>query len=112
MKFEYWKVEVPGFSLQRISQNSLFLASLSGSYFRAMYPYLQESSEDEKIWRQIDLIRAIVGFKTPRHPSYFEELKELYAFTGIEWPSLVKDPSELTEFNNKLHFLMSVIGVK
>ncbi|XP_073127544.1 uncharacterized protein [Henckelia pumila] len=68
--------------------------------------------EDEKIWRKIDLIRAIVGFKTPRHPSYFEELKELYAFTGIEWPPLVRDPSELTEFNNKLRFLMSVIGVK
>lgn len=73
---------------------------------------VEGSSEDEMIWRKIDLIRAIVGFKTPRHPSYFEELKELYAFTGIEWPPLVKDPSELTEFNNKLHFLMSVIGVK
>ncbi|XP_075498178.1 uncharacterized protein LOC142536750 [Primulina tabacum] len=73
---------------------------------------VEGSSEDEKIWRKIDLIRAIVGFKTPRHPSYFEELKELYAFTGIEWPPLVKDPSELTEFNNKLQFLMSVIGVK
>lgn len=73
---------------------------------------VEGSSEDEMIWRKIDLIRAIVGFKTPRHPSYFEELKELYAFTGIEWPPSVKDPSELTEFNNKLHFLMSVIGVK
>lgn len=73
---------------------------------------VEGSSEDDEIWRKIDLIRAIVGFKTPRHPSYFEELKELYAFTGIEWPPLVKDPSELTEFNNKLRFLMSVIGVK
>ncbi|KZV55431.1 hypothetical protein F511_35102 [Dorcoceras hygrometricum] len=69
-------------------------------------------SDDEKIWRKIDLIRAIVGFKTPRHPSYIKELKELYAFTGIEWPPSAEEPSGLSEFNNKLRFLMSVIGVK
>ncbi|KAI3470335.1 hypothetical protein Pfo_026998 [Paulownia fortunei] len=68
---------------------------------------------DEKIWKKIDAIRVIVGFKAPRRPSYFEELKALYLFTGIEPPSSSSmDPSDSTEFYNKLCFLMSVIGLK
>ncbi|PIN03399.1 hypothetical protein CDL12_24074 [Handroanthus impetiginosus] len=67
---------------------------------------------DEKIWEKMDAVRVIVGFKAPRHSSYFEELKALYLFTGIEPPSSFMDPSDLGEFYNKLHFLMSVIGLK
>ncbi|XP_051116287.1 uncharacterized protein LOC127241333 isoform X2 [Andrographis paniculata] len=73
-----------------------------------------EAAPSEKdIWKKIDAIRAIVGFERPNEASYFEELKALYLFTGIEPPSSIVDSSDdLSEFNKNLSFLMSVIGVK
>ncbi|KAL7109646.1 hypothetical protein ACP275_06G187100 [Erythranthe tilingii] len=72
--------------------------------------------DEEEIWKKIDAIRVIVGFKAPRCASYFEELKAMYIFTGIEPPSdLTMDHSSsdsAADFRNKLRFLMSVIGLK
>ncbi|EYU39696.1 hypothetical protein MIMGU_mgv1a003144mg [Erythranthe guttata] len=72
--------------------------------------------DEEEIWKKIDAIRVIVGFKAPRRASYFEELKAMYIFTGIEPPSdLTMDHSSSdsgADFRNKLRFLMSVIGLK
>ncbi|KAL8051999.1 hypothetical protein ABFX02_06G183800 [Erythranthe guttata] len=71
--------------------------------------------DEEEIWKKIDAIRVIVGFKAPRRASYFEELKAMYIFTGIEPPSdLTMDHSSdsAADFRNKLRFLMSVIGLK
>ncbi|GFP90044.1 hypothetical protein PHJA_001148200 [Phtheirospermum japonicum] len=62
--------------------------------------------EDEKIWKKMEAIRAIVGYKGPRSDSYMDELKALYLFTGIE------PPSDSADFQNKLWSLMSVIGLK
>ncbi|KAL3650130.1 hypothetical protein CASFOL_006533 [Castilleja foliolosa] len=64
------------------------------------------SGEDEKIWKKMGAIRAIVGYKGPKGDSYMEELKALYLFTGIE------PPADSADFQNKLCFLMSVIGLK
>ncbi|KAL7148489.1 hypothetical protein ABFS83_06G181500 [Erythranthe nasuta] len=72
--------------------------------------------DEEEIWKKIDAIRVIVGFKAPRRASYFEELKAMYIFTGIEPPlDLTMDHSSSdsgADFRNKLRFLMSVIGLK
>ncbi|KAL8557273.1 hypothetical protein ACS0TY_004637 [Phlomoides rotata] len=74
----------------------------------------QESFRDDKIWEKISAIREISGFKAPRRDSYYEELKALYLFTGIEAPSTSPDASDadFVEFYSKLSFLMSVIGLK
>ncbi|GER25120.1 hypothetical protein STAS_00690 [Striga asiatica] len=61
---------------------------------------------EEVIWKKMNAIRAIVGYKAPKRDSYVEELKALYLFTGIE------PPSDSAEFHHKLSFLMSVIGLK
>lgn len=64
----------------------------------------------------MEAIRVIVGFKGPRCASYFEELKAMYLFTGIEPPSDVSMDSSSSDsdadFQEKLCFLMSVIGLK
>lgn len=57
-------------------------------------------------------MRKIVGFKAPRKATCFEELKALYLFTGVEPPATFKDPSDIAEVDDKLRFLMSIIGVK
>ena len=41
-----------------------------------------------------------------------EELKALYIFTGVEPPTSFDDPADLAQVNNKLGFLMSIIGLK
>ncbi|KAM5561846.1 hypothetical protein ABKV19_022439 [Rosa sericea] len=70
-------------------------------------------NKEDKIWKQIDAIRSIVGYKviTP-HASYMEELKVLYMFTGVEPPTSFNDPPDLEQVDNKLRFLMSIIGLK
>ncbi|KAA8538899.1 hypothetical protein F0562_025591 [Nyssa sinensis] len=67
---------------------------------------------EEKIWEQIDALRTIVGYKATPHPTCMEELKALYIFTGVEPPAVFKVASDLVEVNNKLRFLMSIVGVK
>lgn len=72
----------------------------------------QEIYGEEKIWQQIEAMRKIVGYKAKLQASCIEELKALYLFTGVEPPASFKDTSDLVELNNKLRFLMSVVGVK
>ena len=67
---------------------------------------------EEKIWEQIDAMRSIVGYKVTPQKTCIEELKALYIITGVEPPASFKHPSDLTEVNNKLCFLMSIIGLK
>ncbi|KAJ0078459.1 hypothetical protein Patl1_24101 [Pistacia atlantica] len=72
----------------------------------------QELYSEEKIWEQIDAMRRIVGYKAAPQGTCIEELKAMYLFTGIQPPALFKDPSDLVEVNEKLRFLMSIVGVK
>ncbi|GAB4855824.1 hypothetical protein Ancab_024468 [Ancistrocladus abbreviatus] len=65
-----------------------------------------------KIWEEIHAMRMIVGYKATPRASCVEELKALYVFTGVEPPASVKDPSDVEDINEKLHFLKSIIGVK
>lgn len=67
---------------------------------------------EEKIWEQIHAMRTIVGYKVTPQSSSAEELKALYIFTGVEPPASSKDPVNLTDISEKLHFLMSIVGVK
>ncbi|GAV80010.1 hypothetical protein CFOL_v3_23472 [Cephalotus follicularis] len=67
---------------------------------------------EEKLWERIDAMRKIVGYKGTLHATCIEELKALYLFAGIEPPATFKDPSDLVEINEKLLFLMSIVGVK
>ncbi|KAL4609757.1 hypothetical protein ACB092_08G004400 [Castanea dentata] len=67
---------------------------------------------EEKIWVKIDAMRTIVGYKATPQKMCIEELKALYILTGVEPPALFKDPSDLVEVNEKLQFLMSIVGVK
>ncbi|KAL6501033.1 hypothetical protein OROHE_025230 [Orobanche hederae] len=63
--------------------------------------------DEEMIWKKIEAIRVVVGYKAPRSSSYLEELIALYLFTGIEPPL-----ADSVEFNNSLSLLLSVIGLK
>lgn len=72
----------------------------------------QELYSEEKIWEQIDAMRRIIGYKAVPQGTCIEELKAMYLFTGVEPPALFKDPSDLVEVNEKLRFLMSIVGVK
>ncbi|XP_021818353.1 uncharacterized protein LOC110760406 [Prunus avium] len=67
---------------------------------------------EAKIWRQIDAMRRIVGYKATPHATCIEELKALYLFTGVEPPASFGDHPDLAQVNDKLRFLMSIIGVK
>lgn len=67
---------------------------------------------EEKIWTQIDAVKAIVGYREHRSASIYEEVKALYLFTGVEPPSSFEESSDVAEVYGSLRLLMSVIGVK
>ncbi|KAI5554985.1 hypothetical protein BDE02_19G050300 [Populus trichocarpa] len=67
---------------------------------------------EDKIWKQIRAVRTIVGYKASVRGTCIEELKALYIFTGVEPPASFRDPSDLAEVNDKLKFLMTIVGVK
>ncbi|KAK4795125.1 hypothetical protein SAY86_013119 [Trapa natans] len=67
---------------------------------------------DEKIRKQIEAIQLIVGYKATPQSSCLEELEALYLFTGVELPESFKGISHMDELNEKLKFLMSIVGVK
>ncbi|XP_057425305.1 uncharacterized protein LOC130718695 [Lotus japonicus] len=74
----------------------------------------QELVFDEgNVWKQINAIRKIIGYEGTAQASCADELKALYIFTGVEPPTFLKqnlcDPAEI---NEKLHFLMSIVGIK
>lgn len=74
--------------------------------------FWQVKVDEEKVWEQINALRTIVGCTETPHTSYAEELNALYVFTGVEPPVSTKGPADLTEIDEKLHFLMSIVGVK
>lgn len=57
-------------------------------------------------------MRTIVGYTAATQPLLVDELKALYIFTGVEPPSMFSNPSTLEEVNDKLQFLMSIVGIK
>ncbi|XP_045797355.1 midasin-like [Trifolium pratense] len=68
---------------------------------------------EENIWKQIHAIRKIIGYECTIQASCADELKALYIFTGVEPPTFVKEnPFDPAEINEKLHFLMSIVGIK
>lgn len=67
---------------------------------------------EEKMWEKIEAMRSIVGYKAMPQRTFIEEVKALYIFTGVEPPASFKDPSDLGEVYDRLHFLMSIVGVK
>jgi hypothetical protein len=67
---------------------------------------------EEKIWEKIEAMRSIVGYKAMPQRPCIEEVKALYIFTGVEPPTSFKGPSDLGEVSHRLHFLMSIVGVK
>ncbi|KAF9661287.1 hypothetical protein SADUNF_Sadunf19G0052400 [Salix dunnii] len=67
---------------------------------------------EDKIWKQIRAIRTIVGYKASVRGTCIEELKALYVFTGVEPPASFMDPSDLAEVDEKVKFLMTIVGVK
>ncbi|KAK9138599.1 hypothetical protein Sjap_009193 [Stephania japonica] len=68
--------------------------------------------EEKKIWEQIDALRKILGYKIAPQVNSMEEVKALYVFTGVEPPSAFKGPSDIADVTDKLHLLMSIVGVK
>ncbi|KAK4721759.1 hypothetical protein R3W88_011992 [Solanum pinnatisectum] len=72
----------------------------------------KESSSEEKIWEKMNAMRTIVGYTAATQPLLVDELKALYIFTGVEPPSTFRNPSTLVEVNDKLQFLMSIVGIK
>lgn len=66
----------------------------------------------EKIWEEIHAVRKIVGYTQDPHPSYAEEIKALYVFTGVEPPGSLKDTFDMVKAKDKLEFLKVVVGVK
>ncbi|XP_057470596.1 uncharacterized protein LOC130759484 [Actinidia eriantha] len=83
-----------------------------GSDIDTLMPASKVALNEEKIREQINALRTIVGYKVAPHEILVEELKALYIFTGVEPPASFKSPSDLVEVNDKLQFLMSIVGVK
>ncbi|XP_057462877.1 uncharacterized protein LOC130752986 isoform X1 [Actinidia eriantha] len=77
-----------------------------------LMPVSKVMLSEDKIREQINALRMIVGYKVVPHEILVEELKALYIFTGVEPPASFKNPSDLVEVNDKLQFLMSIVGVK
>ncbi|PSR98849.1 Myb-like protein [Actinidia chinensis var. chinensis] len=83
-----------------------------GSDIDTLTPASKVALNEEKIREQINALRTIVGYKIAPHEILVEELKALYIFTGVEPPASFKSPSDLVDVNDKLQFLMSIVGVK
>ncbi|XP_052722725.1 uncharacterized protein LOC128193312 [Vigna angularis] len=68
---------------------------------------------DEKMWKEINVIRKIVGYEGRKEASCADELKALYIFTGVEPPTSLNENSiHPLEIKEKLQFLMSILGIK
>ncbi|CAI9786105.1 unnamed protein product [Fraxinus pennsylvanica] len=67
---------------------------------------------EEKVWTQIDAVKAIIGYRERQSASIYEEVKALYVFTGVEPLSSFDESSDVSEVYGNLRLLMSVIGIK
>ncbi|XP_038683922.1 uncharacterized protein LOC119984168 [Tripterygium wilfordii] len=72
----------------------------------------KEPYSAEEIWKQINAMRIIVGYKVAPQATYVEELKALYVFIGVEPPASLEERSDLKGVNDKLQYLKSIVGVK
>ncbi|CAL0321053.1 unnamed protein product [Lupinus luteus] len=90
-----------------------FKASECSSAEDIMCSSHQAVLDEENIWKQIHVIRKIIGYEGATQATCMDELKALYIFTGVEPPTILNenlcDPAEI---NEKLHFLMSIVGIK
>lgn len=67
---------------------------------------------EEKLWREINAIRVIVGYEGTSQESCMDELKKLYVLAGVEPPSLLTASANSYQILHHLRFLMSILGVK
>ncbi|XP_022987097.1 uncharacterized protein LOC111484754 isoform X1 [Cucurbita maxima] len=75
----------------------------------------EELSGEVKIREKIASMKKIVGYKATPLGTYLDEVNALYAFIGVEPPSPMKDSAnddDINLLNQKLQFLMSIVGVK
>ncbi|KAJ4902180.1 Uncharacterized protein Rs2_16131 [Raphanus sativus] len=70
---------------------------------------------EEQIWAKMEKLRKIVGYSVARSTTYYEELKALYMFMGVELPPLMMletENQDIAHVSDRLCALMSVIGIK
>ncbi|KAK4282980.1 hypothetical protein QN277_014286 [Acacia crassicarpa] len=67
---------------------------------------------EEKLWKEINAIRVIVGYERTPQASCTDELKKLYIVAGVEPPSLLDASCSSYAIHDHLQFLMSILGVK
>ncbi|XP_047333860.1 enolase-phosphatase E1-like [Impatiens glandulifera] len=76
----------------------------------------EQQQEEEKIWKQMNALREIIGYKGggETYGSCVDELKALFVLTGVEPPASFNEqaPLALADVNDSLQFLKSVVGVK
>ncbi|KAH7841214.1 hypothetical protein Vadar_027170 [Vaccinium darrowii] len=95
------------------SEGSLELTELKHGGIDTVMPASKVPLSEKKIWEHIEALRSIVGYKAAPHATCVEEIKALYIFTGVEPPAAsFRNPSDLVEVNDRLQFLMSIVGVK
>ena len=69
------------------------------------------SSDQGKIWEEINGIRTILGYKADLQESYKDELKALHLFIGVEPPISLSSNSDLIDVSDELRLLKVVVGV-
>ncbi|KAF3341702.1 hypothetical protein FCM35_KLT00340 [Carex littledalei] len=72
----------------------------------------QVACTEEEIWQQIELIRAIIGYKDPLHTSCLEELRAIFIFIGIEFPFDSNILVGCVDLRDNIQLLKSFIGVE
>ncbi|XP_038894927.1 uncharacterized protein LOC120083308 isoform X2 [Benincasa hispida] len=74
----------------------------------------EELASEVKIRENILSMKKIIGYNATPLGTYIDEVNALYAFVGVEPPSPLKGSSDgdLNLLNQKLQFLMSIVGVK
>lgn len=97
---------------QKKKTNASGVNQVSGGAGIPEAKHAKEFFSEEKIWEKINATRTIVGYTAAPQPLLVDELKALYIFTGVEPPSTFHNPSTVAEVNDKLQFLMSIVGIK
>ncbi|XP_070030185.1 uncharacterized protein [Nicotiana sylvestris] len=104
--------ERKGTTDQKKNVNASGVAHVPGRAGILEAKHTKEFYSEEIIWEKINAMRTIVGYGATPQPLLVDELKALYIFTGVEPPSTFRNTSELAEVNDKLQFLMSIVGIK
>ncbi|XP_059308152.1 uncharacterized protein LOC132059543 isoform X1 [Lycium ferocissimum] len=104
--------ERKGTTDQKKNANASGVPKVPGRAGIAEAKHAKELFSEEQIWEKINAMRTIVGYTVAPQPLLVDELKALYIFTGVEPPSMFSNSSNLAEVNDKLQFLMSIVGIK